>query len=166
MTENFNKKIKTDNMKKIFNGITIGTLLMVLVTIGCNKGDEPTPPSAHDVQVGLLAKTWAVKNETNGVSLDGMDEITEWPNFTITLTSDKKYTASGVSAGREVVWPTTGVWEFKSDTELNTIIRDDGVEISFIVDASNLNMNFNYSAASGRLSSTEGAWIFNMQESQ
>lgn len=164
-------KIKLEKktlLSSLLTSVVYSILLMsiVIVLFSCNKNKDPEPPSAHDVQLDLLANSWTVKNETNGVSLDAVDEIANWPSFSVTLTNNKTYTATGVSAGREVVWPTTGVWEFKSDTELNTIIRDDGVEISFIVDASNLNMNFNYSAASGRLSSTEGAWIFNMQESQ
>ena len=77
--------------------------------------------------------------------------------------ADGTYTASNVADGRDVVWPTSGTWDFKSDDELNTVIRGDDVSISIVVDEANLKMTFNYTANGGRTNGTDGVWVFNMQ---
>lgn len=156
-------KNKLEKSTLLYSFLLVGIILLLTGLSSCKKNNDPEPPSAHDVQLELLSKSWSVKNETNGVSLDGVDEIDNWPNLTINLTSSKTYTTSGVSTGREVVWPVSGTWDFKSDTDLNTIVRGDGVVIGIVVDETNLKMTFNYASPGGRISSTEGDWQFNMQ---
>jgi hypothetical protein len=155
-------KNKLEKSTLLYSILVVGVILLLTGLSSCKKNKDPEPPSAHDVQLGLIANTWVVKNETNGISLDGTDEIANWPNFTVTFTAEKTYSASGVSDGREIVWPLSGTWEFKSDTDLNTVVRDDGVEIAIIVDEASLKMSFNYTKPNGKVSGTEGAWIFNM----
>ncbi|MCB0505444.1 MAG: hypothetical protein KDC58_08050 [Cyclobacteriaceae bacterium] len=133
-----------------------------LAVTGCKnkKVDEQTP---KEKQTDLLAKTWSVKSDALSVTLDGSDEIDNWTGFSVNFEADGTYTASNVADGRDVVWPTSGTWDFKSDDELNTVIRGDDVSISIVVDEANLKMTFNYTANGGRTNGTDGVWVFNMQ---
>ncbi len=145
--------------------ITSLVLLLGLVILSSCKGDDPVPPSAEEVQLGLLAKTW-----NNGtVNLDGTTDQGDWSAFKVTFT-DGSYTSSGVSAGRELVWPTSGTWGFKNagtaDVDVNKIVRDDGVEISISVSESSLTMTFAYDESiNGRvagINGIDGDWVFGM----
>jgi hypothetical protein len=151
-------------MKKI--KILAFLLLGGMITIMSCGPDPVTPPSEEEVQLGLLAKTWAVTSGANAVTLDGQDEDGNWTGFTVSFAENGTYTASNVSEGREVVWPVSGTWAFKGAgtdaVDVNTIVRDDGVEITITVDEATLKMSFTYTDPGGRTEGTEGAWIFNM----
>ena len=159
-------------MKKINYQILLYSLLMTFIVIGCKEHVDPAP-SDHDQRVELLAKIWVVKNATNSVTLNATDEIANWPGFSVTFTDSKTYTATNISPQRlGTIWSSSGTWEFKSSTDLNTIVRDDGVEISIVVDDNNLTMSFAYFAPGGRvidiagLNGIDGSWVFNMQSGQ
>jgi hypothetical protein len=155
------KKVR-DKFKLYFIAIVAG----VVSISGCNK--EVTPEvSEHDKQVELLANTWTVKGEANSVTLNGADENMYWPSFQITFTKEKTYSATNISAERNgTVWSPSGTWDFKSATDLSTIVRDDGTEIDIVVDPASLTMSFDYVVPGGRLSGIGGAWIFKMQPAQ
>lgn len=137
-------------------------LMATVVFTGCKK--TPTPePSAKEKQTDLLAKTWTVKTDALSVTLDGSDEVDNWPSFSVAFSEDGSFTASNVASGREVVWPSSGTWTFASDDDLNTIVRDDDVQIDIEVDEANLKMTFEYTDPNGRTTGTEGVWVFNMQ---
>lgn len=150
-------------MKKI-NYLAFLLILGILAT-GC-KDDAPPAPSAEEVQTGLLAKTWLVGTTANSVTFEGTDENGNWDGFTVTFAANGTYTASNVSAGREVVWPSTGTWAYKGagteDVNVNTLERGDGVEIAIVVDEASLKMTFTYTDPGGRTDGTEGPWVFNM----
>ena len=132
-----------------------------LAVTGCKKNKNPEP-TAKEKQTDLLAKAWTVEGSALSVTLDGTDEIDNWPSFTVTFTKEGTYSASNVASGRDVVWPETGTWEFKIDDNLNTIVRDDGTEIGIVVDEATLKMTFNFSSTGGRTNGTDGAWFFSM----
>lgn len=138
-------------------------ILGIAVLFSC-KDKTPPAPTEAEVQMGLIAQTWTVITGANSVTLDGADEEQNWPGFAVTFNANGTYTASNVSTGREVVWPTSGTWAFKGSTgnDLNTIIRDDGVDIAIVVSETSLKMSFRYTAPGGRISGTEGDWVFNM----
>ena len=149
-------------MKKLkINALAL--LLGLVILSGC-KDDAPAPPSEESVRTGLLAKSWSVGTSANAVTLDTADEIANWPGFSVNFSADGTYTASNVSVGREVVWPATGKWAYKGTTgaDLNTIIREDGVNINIAISETTLQMTFNYTESGGRTDGTEGDWVFNM----
>ena len=138
-------------------------LMMALSFIsGCNKDDDEQ--SVKDKQTELLAKKWNIKTDVNSVTLNGDDDTDQWPGFTVTFYSNGTYVASNISEARlNTVWSSSGSWLFKSDTNVNTIVRDDGVEININVDQGSLSMNFNYTEPNGRISGIEGEWVFDME---
>lgn len=148
-------------MKKLKNLAFL--LILGIIATSCGE-DPPPPPSEEEVQTALLAQSWAVGTDANDITLDGQDEIGNWDGFTVVFSANGTYTASNVSTGREVVWPTSGTWVFQGLTgaDLNTIIRDDGVNINIAVSETTLKMSFNYTAPGGRTSGTDGEWVFNM----
>ena len=147
-------------------------ILIAFIIVGCNSNVDPEL-SDHDKKLNLLAKTWDVKADANSVTLDGNDEIVNWTEFSVTFTDSKTYTATNISSQRVgTVWSSSGTWEFKSATDLNTIVRDDGVEFSIVVDDNNLTMSFAYFSTGGRISgikglnAIDGAWEFKMKVAQ
>ena len=138
-------------------------MIMALSLIsGCSK-DDPEP-SAKDKQTDLLAKKWNIKTEVNSVTLNGGDDTDNWTGFTVTFYSNGTYVASNISAERlNTVWSSSGDWQFKSDSDLNTIVRNDGVEINISIVETNLFMSFNYTQPNGRIAGIEGDWVFDME---
>lgn len=146
-------------MKK--SNLLLALFIGLVFVIGC-KPKGPAEPSEKEKQTTLLSQSWTVKTAANSVTLDGTDVTTDWTGFSLTILSDGTYTATSVASGREVVWPTPGTWQFQSDTELNTLVRGDGVVITIVVDESTLQLKFTYTTPGGRTNGTDGAWIFNM----
>ena len=138
-------------------------MIMALSFIsGCNN-DDPEP-SAKEKQTDLLAKKWNIETEVNSVTVNGDDDTDHWPGFTVTFYSNGTYVASNISEERlNAVWSSSGDWQFKSDTNLNTIVRDDGVEINISIDEANLSMSFSYAQSNGRVSAIDGEWVFHMR---
>ena len=147
-------------MKKL--KITSLAFVLGLVVLASCKGTETVEPTAEELQLEKLVKTW-----NNGtVTLDQTADLGDWSAFTVTF-ADGSYTSSGVSAGRELVWPSSGTWAFKGAgtdaVDVNTLVRGDGVEISITVDEANLTMTFTYDESiNGRTSGIDGAWVFGM----
>jgi hypothetical protein len=156
-------------MKKVRDKFRLHYIVIiagVALISGCNKDVTPEV-SEHDKQVELLANTWTVKGEAKSVTLDGADENMYWPNFQITFTREKTYSATNISPDRNgTVWSESGTWDFKSPTDLSTIVRDDDTEIDITVDPASLTMLFDYVAPGGRVSGIGGAWVFKMQPAQ
>ena len=151
-------------MKKLSKSyfMAIAAILALSFSVGCSSNSD-SEESAKDKQTKLLAKTWNVKTDVNSVTLNGDDDTDNWPGFTVTFNSNGTYSASNISEQRtNTVWSNSGSWYFMSNTNVNTIVRDDGVVIDIMVDEANLSMNFNYAQPNGRVSAIEGEWLFNM----
>jgi hypothetical protein len=134
------------------------TLVMGVLVSSCKKDNTDTK-TAEQKKIEQLSKTWAPGSATISelVTVDGTDVTADWPNFVLTL-GDKTYNSSG--ADSPLVWPANGTWAFGSD--LNTLIRDDGVEITIKLDDTSLELQFDYNASGGRFDGIEGNWIFKM----
>lgn len=150
------------------NNFKIASLVLVLglVVLGSCKDPDPVEPSATEKQLALLVNTW--KNPS--VTFNGSSEDSEWTNFTITF-SDGGYTTTNISDGREnTVWSSTGSWQFKGAgtdaLNVNTLVRDDGVEIAITVSETDLTMSFSYDESingrSSGINGLDGNWVFNM----
>lgn len=158
---NNQNNLKMKNPSKSYF-IAIAMIMALSFIPGCGDNDDPEL-SAKDKQTELLAKKWSIKTDVNSVTLNGDDDTDNWPGFTVTFNSNGTYAASNISKERlNTVWSTSGTWSFKSDTNLNTIVRNDGVEINISVDEANLSMSFNYSKSNGRIAGIEGEWMFDM----
>jgi len=142
--------------------VAIAMLMALPFISGCNNNDDPEP-SAKDKQTELLAKKWNIKTEVSSVTLNGDDDTVNWPGFTVTFYSNGTYVASNISEERlNSVWSESGSWSFKSDSNLSTIVRNDGVEINVIVDEASLSVSFSYVQPNGRIAGIGGDWVFDM----
>ena len=147
-------------MKNLKN-LTFLLLVGMLTIMSC--GEDPVKePTAEEAQLTLLVKKW----NNNTVTLDGSTDQGDWSTFTVTF-ADGSYTSTGVSDGRELVWPSSGTWAFKGAgtdaVDVNTLVRGDGVEIKVTVDEANLTMSFTYDESiNGRTTGIDGAWVFGM----
>ena len=132
------------------------TLIMGVLISGCKEKKTPAK-SDEELQIEKLSKTWVLAAESNPVTVDGNDVSTNWTGFTLTL-GDKTYQSTGSDSPE--VWPASGSWEFGSN--VNTLVRDAGIDISISVTDQSLLLQFDYTVAGGRLSGIEGTWVFNM----
>ena len=128
-------------MKKYTFFLSLFALVGLLTFSNCGGGSENEKTEAEK-QLDLLAGTWNISTAT----LDGTDVLTDYAGMTLTLTTSKGYSTSGGSF--EPVWPSSGTFDFKSSggtEDLNTLVRDDDVEMSISnLSTSNLSLSFNY----------------------
>jgi hypothetical protein len=71
---------------KAFRILTLIGLMATLLTYSSCKKDDPEPEPLTDIQLGKLAKTWKI----NTVTLDNVDKLSDYTNFTLTLTGTKE----------------------------------------------------------------------------
>lgn len=143
--------------------IAVAMLLMVLATTGCRNQTEPTP-DPEVVQLEKLAKVW----KASSVTRDGAAQ-TGYNNLQLTLSGNAGSAPYQYAvAGRPELspWRSSGTWVFGSNVE-TTVVRDDGtadeLEISYTLNGSQLQLNFNFSGTgftAGRTQSVAGAWVF------
>ncbi|RLD24079.1 MAG: hypothetical protein DRI71_03650 [Bacteroidetes bacterium] len=133
------------------------TLILGVVVSSC-KEDPPPAKTDEQLQTEKLAKAWVLNTGSNVVTLDGNDVSLDWTTFELTL-GDKTY--NSINATFPEVWPSNGTWAFDG-ADVNTLVRDDGVKISIAVTDTSLQLQFDYSAAGGRLAGVEGSWVFKM----
>ena len=132
------------------------TLIMGVMISSCKK-DPPVTKTDEELQIEKLSKAWKVNPAANSITVDANDQSLDWSGFVLTL-GDKTYSTSGSFSPE--VWPASGTWAFGAD--VNTLVRDDGVSMSVSVTDASLQLQFDYSAAGGRLLGVEGNWIFKM----
>lgn len=144
-------------MRIRLNLIALTLVLGVLVT-GCKK-PPPVTKTDEELQIEKLTGTWKLQAGANAVTIDITNDVTtNWTGFTLTL-GNKTYQTS--SSSEALVWPSSGTWDF--GTNVTTLVRDDGVEISVSVTDTSLQLQFDYSASGGRLNGIEGNWVFKME---
>ncbi|MEN8248377.1 MAG: hypothetical protein ABFS32_05560 [Bacteroidota bacterium] len=134
-------------------------VLSGLLINGCKKPPPPEPTAAEQQLEKLSAHTWKIAGTADAVTIAGNTVITDWASFTISF-GDGTYTATGAYSPE--VWPSSGTWTFPSETDVNTLQRDDGIDIAISVTDATLQMTFDYTATGGRLNGIEGTWVFNM----
>lgn len=165
-------------MKALRTVLSLVILGSIIAFSGCGGGggkQEPLP----DKQLGLLSKTWKVKDPTgNSVFKDQSDSTTYWKNFTLTISGTKGQTTFSYScAGRppRSVWPSSGTWSFVTNSTTpgigpeNSIVRDpsqqDALNITYNVDAAgkNLHLEFQFNGNGyTRVSNVSGFWSFDL----
>ena len=155
--------------------------ILLLIISGCKKKKEPSPESggltqAEKDQIALLSQTWTMSSKQSMVTLDGQDISSQFPNFTLTVTSDFRHSTTGRSTTFSV-WPASGTWEFAKNSDgtsdISRIIRSDGIEVSIdLVNSTSIILSFSYLTASasldgsnsGRLEGIEGSYIFSLEK--
>lgn len=140
---------------KLFYALAI--LAFGVVLSSCKK-DEPKPKTDEELQLEKLAGTWALPSPSpsNSVTVAGNDVTADWATFQVTFT-DGSYSTSSSAAPE--VWPASGTWTFATG-DVNTLQRNDGVDISINVTETSLTMSFTYTAPGGRIDGVEGDWVF------
>lgn len=152
---------------KIRNTLVALILIVGLLVVGCKK-PPPPGPTAEEQQVEKLSQTWEIASPApaNAITIEGNDVTSDWTGFTLTISDPGNdsgtYNFSSTNAFSAEVWPSSGTWQFPSDTELNTLIRNDNVDITISVTDETLLMQFEYSTTGGRLNGIDGTWVFNM----
>ncbi len=134
------------------------TLIAGFFISSCEDDTEP-PKSDEELRIEELNGIWVLDAGSNVVTVAGRDVSADWSGFALTL-NEKNYSTSGSDSPE--VWPANGTWDFGSD--VNKLVRSDGIEISISVTETSLALQFDYSAAGGRLNGIEGTWIFKLVE--
>lgn len=143
-------------MKTRLSFLALALIFSVAIS-GCKRKTTPEP-TPEEKQLDKLAKTWVIATGANAVTINTVDVSSDWTNFELTFTDGGYTTLNTFSAD---VWPNSGTWEFAVD-DVNTLIRDGGLNISINVTDNALLMQFNYALPGGRIEGVEGDWIFNM----
>ena len=136
------------------------TLIMGIMLNSCKKDTTPTKTD-EEIQLEKLIGTWVLdQGITNAVTVDNNNPPQDWTNFTLTLGNKTYQTNTSVSLGDDLVWPTSGTWDFGAN--LTTLARNDGIDITITVTDTSLKLQFDYSSGGGRFAGIEGNWVFNM----
>ena len=153
-------------MNKLSYALTALFFGSLIILSSCNKTTPNPEKTAEEKQIDLLTNTWVVKSGVNAITIGGVDVSTDWASFVLTM-GNKTYNSTG--ANQPNVWPSSGTWDFAtsgSTVDINTIIRSSvgsALEISINVTENTLRMQFDYDTSiNGKLSGTDGTWIFNM----
>lgn len=149
---------------KAFKILTLIGLVALLLTYS-NCKDDPAPAEPlTDVQLGKLAKPWKI----NTVTLDGVDKITDYTNFTLTLSGTKGNTSFGYSTTNRPSlspWKASGSWEFGTAPETQ-MIRDKGtvdeLAMTYAVTETTLSITFTFNGDGypARTGVVKGVWVF------
>ncbi len=149
---------------KAFKILTLVGLFGVLLTYSSCKKDDPAPEPITDVQLGKLAKPWKI----DAVTLDGVDKISDYTNFTLTLTGTKGNTSFGYSTTNRPSlspWKANGSWEFGGAPETQ-MIRDKGtadeLAMTYAVTETTLSITFTFNGDGypARTGVVKGQWNF------
>ena len=134
---------------------------------GCSK-KNPAAPSITDQQLAILTKGTSVTWKVSAVTKDNIDEKNpDYASFAMTLTgaigsTDVGYSTAG-RTGTKYPWAAqNGKLTFDTTNPATTLLRDDGVVVTYAVTASQLIMSFNYSGPgfNARTSVVTGIWQF------
>lgn len=131
------------------------TLVVGVLATGCKK-TTVTPKTDEELQIEKLTGTWKLQAGANAVTVASNDVTASWTGFTLTL-GNKTYQTTNSS--EVLIWPSNGTWDF--GTNVSTLVRNDGIEISVSVTDTSLQLQFDFSA--GRLNGIEGNWVFKME---
>lgn len=159
--------------KQILNSLTTAFFLSLVIFISCGGGndDEPNGPTAAEEQFEKLAKSWTVTSaQADGRDVEGWTGLVI--SFSGTPTAGTYSVVGDKPEGTDQVWPASGgSWTFKSEEDVNTIVRSDGVEISVAVSeeaadgSSTATLSFNIEDSTGRTEVVEGSWVFTLSNS-
>jgi hypothetical protein len=161
-------------ISKVFSVAILAGSMIILS--GCPGDSSATDPMK--VQLGKLSKTWTMVTP-NGAVYDGSyDRSAYFTGFKLTIsgTYDKNnpdgpysYSVAG-SMQEPSPWPASGTWTFSGvdkGSDSGTLIRDDGVGITYFIDSSGkLVVTFdcvscNYPGA--KVASVNDTWQFTFQ---
>jgi hypothetical protein len=114
--------------------------------------DDPVEQTEEEKQLeSLSASAWTM----SGVTLDGADVDANFLGLVLTIKADKTYSTNG---SYDPVWPSSGTFTFGSD--INTLIRDDGVSMTIAVSETSLTITFTYADSGGRIDGLPGDYVF------
>ncbi len=139
-------------------------LFGLLIFLGCKDSDPGIDPV--QARLELLAKTW-VPGSGTAVSVNSIDVSSEFASFTLTFTDSFGYSTANVGPNFTDVWPPTGTWVFETNADgssnVNVIVRDGIIITISSINASSLNITFDYlnARAAGTLG-IDGSYVFNM----
>lgn len=158
-------EITTRRMKRTRFLIVLALLGVAASFWQCGSDSSPTP-NPQDEQLAKLTKTWKATSVRFAVT-GTPQPVTGYDSFTLTMTgtpgqSTFDFSTTGRPSGtNNNCWPASGKFTFGTAFE-TVLLRDDGIQVTYTVNESVLQMNFTYAGGgfSGRTSSIEGAWVF------
>jgi hypothetical protein len=130
------------NLSQLFIQLSIFSVM-----VSCSPSTDDSDLSPEEIQLNLLSKTWSLGN----VSYEGDNVTDRFGGFTITFSGSKSYTTTPERGDYDFEpFKSSGSWDFM-DSNLNMLIRDDGVEMVISVSENTLRMNFMITESNGRL---------------
>lgn len=160
-------------MKKLQHILMICAVATLSVFIGCNNDDNGgTTTDPRDEKGEALAGTWTVTS----AEFEN-DSRADWVGATVTFSYDNesksgKYTVSGVPSEAEgnnaaEVLGADGTevsWNFAGENSTNTIVRNDGTEMTAEISGTTLTLTFQLSGVEDRVAGFDGNWEFVLTE--
>lgn len=153
-------------MNRLSSALVVLFFGSLIILSSCKKDPDPEK-TPEELQIEKLTNTWVPKTGINAVTVGAVDVSADWAGFVLTM-GNKTYSSTG--ADQPNVWPANGTWDFAasgSTVDINTILRSGNgapLEITILsVTANTLKMQFDYDTSlNGKLSGTDGTWIFDM----
>lgn len=141
----------------------ISYVFIILVFSAC--GDDDTPLSERERIINLLEGTWTV-DENKGIQLDGLDITEQFTDFQLTIANDLSYAILGADFDTSP-WASDG--NFILSDDLSQLIRDDGLEVGYIVseDGNSMSLSFIFNETNnhgGRSRGIIGDWSFGLKK--
>lgn len=125
--------------------------LLFSIAVFLNSCENDDSISEQDKLASIISGVW----DTKSVTLGGENQ-TEWTDFTLVISkTDDSYwdlIANTYNLPNNVessVWPASSNLVFSED--LSGMIREDGVEVEFLLEDSLLSMQFKFDPNSGRI---------------
>lgn len=152
-------------MRPIINFLNIVSFVAVLS--GCGGGDDKET-TEEEQQLVSLSGTWTIVSATKDI-----DRTSDFKDPDLTLEISGTYDANNPKGPynytitgalpESAPWASgSGTWTFGADPS-TTIIRDDDVEIAYVLSGNTLTLTFTCMTCdedNGREKSAEGEWIF------
>jgi hypothetical protein len=150
-------------MKQLKNLLLVGFLLLL-----ANCSDDETKPSVAEEQMAKLKGKW----KATSVKVDN-DEQEDFDGFVLTISPVEKtekllYVIENNPPSSPWTSVTTGALTVNADNPTELLIREDDVNIYYVVSENTLVMNFVYTdpGDGGRVSGISGDWVFSFERQE
>lgn len=151
-------------MKRLSNLLAALVFASLVIFMSCGGGGSDPAPTPEEIAAeNLVGKTWTVNSSS--ITFDGGVPDGTWTSFTLSFSGDATggtYSTSGVPDGFADVWPSSGSWDFitNSSNAVTGIDRGD-VEMTVTLSETSLSLTFTVPNPNNRTAGLYDApWVF------